>query len=393
MSDRLAIDGGTPAVASPLAAISPVDDVEREAVARALADAPLTTLFGGFEVGAFEEEFAARMGAAHAVAVTSGTAALHAALRALEIGPLDEVVVTPFSFIASVSVVVECGATPVFADIDDDSLGLDVDAVRAAMSSRTKAILPVHQSGYPVDMTRLCALAEEYNVPIVEDCAVAHGARVGKKSVGTLGTLGCFSFNIGKILRTGEGGMILTEDEDLAYRCRAIRVNGLVPGPSGPTVAMFGCNYTMPQPIAAIGRIQIQRLDAILARRAEHAAVLRSTVDGVNVTTPVDPSDRTRTFCEIPFRLAPPLAAHRDAVVVALCAENVPASVGRRTPLYDVDFLRPFAPNIPCRRAERACAETFFIDPRPHYTNNEIAAIAHGLRKVFENLDWIIRQP
>lgn len=263
--NQLALLGGEPEINTPLPDGTEASRAEVAAVTRALTEAPLTTLFGGYEIERFETLFAQCMGSPEAVAVTSGTTALHAAVVAADIAPGDEVVVTPFSFVASVSVVVQAGARPVFADIDPGTFTLDPADVVRRITPRTRAILPVHICGCPADMDGLVALAREHRLTVIEDCAAAHGARVGERCVGTIGDFGCFSFNIGKVLRTGEGGMVLTAQPELAAVLRELRVNGITRSPAPNGIARLDFNYTMAQPLAAIGCEQVAQLDRVFA--------------------------------------------------------------------------------------------------------------------------------
>ena len=170
----------------------------------------------GNECREFEREFARWCGSRHAIALTNGTVALDLALKALRVGPGDEVVVTPRTFIASVSCVVNAGATPVFADVELDSGNISADTIRPALSARTKAIICVHLAGWPCDMDPIMALAAEHNLGVIEDCAQAHGARYKGRSVGTIGHVGAWSFCQDKIMTTGgEGGMVTTNDPAL----------------------------------------------------------------------------------------------------------------------------------------------------------------------------------
>ena len=188
-------------------------EAAQAAVSRVL-EAGLGNYWHGPEGRAFEQEFAAYCGAKHGLAVANGTVGLELCLRALEIGPGDEVIVTPRSFIASANSIVLCGAKPVFADVDLDSQNITPESVRAALTPATRAIIAVHLAGWPCDMAGLRALAEERGLRLVEDCAQAHGAGIGGVKVGAMGDLAAFSFCHDKIISTGgEGGMVTTNDE------------------------------------------------------------------------------------------------------------------------------------------------------------------------------------
>ena len=188
---------------------------EAEAVQRVLLSNKVN-YWTGTECREFEREFAAWVGADHAVALANGTLALDVALKALNIGPGDEVVVTPRTFLASVSCVVNAGATPVFADVDAESGNLTAQTIAAVLTPRTKAVICVHLAGWPCDMDPIMALAGRYGLKVIEDCAQAHGARYKGRSVGTIGHVGAWSFCQDKIMTTGgEGGMVTTNDESL----------------------------------------------------------------------------------------------------------------------------------------------------------------------------------
>jgi dTDP-4-amino-4,6-dideoxygalactose transaminase len=384
-TDRLAILGGSPVIEKPLPTYTPVTEDEIEAVTRTLRYAPLTTLFGGFEIEQFEKEFAQRFGSPHAIAVTSGTTALHAALVTAGIKAGDEVIVTPYSFIASVSVVVQSGAKPIFADIDPETFVLDPKDVRRKVTARTRAILPVHICGYPVDIEQLLQIAVQHSLAIIEDCAAAHGATVNGRCIGTFGDFGCFSFNIRKIIRTGEGGMVLTAKSEWAERLREIRVNGLSPTRGINSVNSFGFNYTMAQPLAALGRRQLVRFDEMSAIRQTHGKALREGMQGLPVSTPPDIPGRNRAYHCVPFLLTRELTELRDQIVAALRRENVPAEINCRRPLYHIEYLRQIAPDAYCPVADDICRRTFVIDPLPCYSSMEIEQIVLALRKVLSN--------
>jgi dTDP-4-amino-4,6-dideoxygalactose transaminase len=199
---------------------------EVEAVARVLRSGRVN-YWTGEECRDFEREFAAWAGTARAVSLANGTLALDVALRALGIGPGDEVVVAPRSFIASVSCVVNAGAEPVFADVDPDSGNLSAATIAPVLTARTKAFIPVHLAGWPCDMEPIMALARERGIGVIEDCAQAHGASYGGRSVGAIGTIGAWSFCQDKILTTGgEGGMVTTDDPELWSRMWSYKDHG-----------------------------------------------------------------------------------------------------------------------------------------------------------------------
>ncbi len=225
----------------------------------------------------FEREFAAWAGTAHAVALANGTLALDLALKALGVGPGDEVIVTPRTFIASISCVVNAGATPVFADVDRDSGNISAATIAERLTDNTRAIIPVHLAGWPCDMDAIMALANAHNIAVIEDCAQAHGAMVGDRSVGSIGHVGAWSFCQDKIMTTGgEGGMVTTDDpalwstmwsfKDHGKSWEAVYERKHAPGFRWVHES-FGTNWRMLEMQAAIGRIQINRMADWTARR------------------------------------------------------------------------------------------------------------------------------
>lgn len=261
---------------------------EAQAVARVLVSNQVN-YWTGEECRAFEEEFALWCGVAHAVSLFNGTVALEAALHALEVGPGDEVVVTPRSFMASASCVVSVGAVPVFADVDRESGNLTAETIRAVLSPRTKAVICVHLGGWPCDMDPILELAAEHGLMVIEDCAQAHGAEYKGRRVGSMGHVAAWSFCQDKIMTTGgEGGMVTTNDPALWRRMWAMKDHGktweAVYERSHPPGFRwlhegFGTNWRMTEMQAALGRIQLRRMAEWNAQRAAHAAALTRALE------------------------------------------------------------------------------------------------------------------
>ena len=242
----------------------------------------------GEEVRAFEREFAAFAGTSHAIALANGTLALDLALKGLGIGAGDEVIVTPRTFIASVSSVVNAGATPVFADVDRDSGNISPATIAAKITERTRAIVPVHLAGWPCDMVGIMALAQTHGLAVIEDCAQAHGARIDGRSVGSFGHAGAWSFCQDKIMTTGgEGGMVTCDDTELWDRMWSFKDHGksheAVFNRAHPPGfrwlhESFGTNWRMLEIQAGIGRIQLGRMAEWTPRRAAIAARYAETL-------------------------------------------------------------------------------------------------------------------
>jgi dTDP-4-amino-4,6-dideoxygalactose transaminase len=278
-----------------------LDEREADAARRAILSGWITQ---GPEVAAFESEFAAAVGAAHACAVSSCTTALHLALVALGVGPGDEVITVSHSFIATANVVRYCGATPVFVDVELETLNIDPALVARALTPRTKAILAVHQLGLPFDLPALLAVARPLGLPVIEDAACAIGSeihidgrweRIGKPHA----DVACFSFHPRKLLSTGDGGMITTADAALDRQFRLLRQHGMsvpdaVRHASNAVIfeeyPVLGYNVRLTDIQAAIGREQLRRLPAMVARRRELAARYHERLAGIEeVALPIEP--------------------------------------------------------------------------------------------------------
>ena len=240
----------------------------------------------------FEQEFAAYHDVSHGIAVSNGSVALGIALRALELPANAEVIVTPRTFIASVSEILLAGATPVFADVDRDSQNLTAESIEAVLSDKTAAVLVVHLAGWPCDMPAITELARKRNIYVIEDCAQAHGAAIGDKKIGSWGDIAAFSFCQDKIMTTGgEGGMILTGSDRLADYCWSFKDHGksakLMSGPSDGSGFRWvhervGTNLRMTEMQSAIGRHQLKHLEQSIEQRNINARILHDRFKGIN---------------------------------------------------------------------------------------------------------------
>lgn len=267
----------------------------------------------GPRVAEFERRLAAKVGAAHGVAVSSCTAGLHLALLALNIGPGDEVIVPSLSFIATANVVRQAGALPVFADVDLMSQNLTADSIEARVTSKTKAVIAVHQVGMPADIGAIAKVCTAAGIELIEDAACAIGSWFRDRPIGSHSRLVVFSFHPRKILTTGEGGMVMTTDEQLADRIRRLRQHGMTVGAyerhssAGPVVEAYlesGWNYRMTDIQAAVGLVQLDKLDEMIARRRLQAERYRSALSEVEtLATPHDPPYGRTNFQSYVLRL------------------------------------------------------------------------------------------
>jgi dTDP-4-amino-4,6-dideoxygalactose transaminase len=292
----------------------------------------------GPRVREFEQAFAARVGAPEAVATSNCTTALHLALFASGVGPGDEVIVPSLSFIATANSVWHCGATPVFADIDPRTYNLDPAAAERAITSRTKAIMPVHQVGLPADIDRFLDLGDRYGVTIVEDAACAIGATYKGRPIGSLGPMACFSLHPRKVITTGEGGMIAVHDSELAERLRRLRahamdVSDLARHNARDVVIESyperGFNVRMTDMQAALGLCQLEILDDILARRRRLADRYTAAVDVIpGLEPPYDPPYAIRTWQSYCVRVTSRAAVGRTEMMRRLLADGIPTRRG-----------------------------------------------------------------
>jgi dTDP-4-amino-4,6-dideoxygalactose transaminase len=310
-----------------------------EEEARAAAEAVASGWVAqGPRVAAFEEAVRARVGAAHGVATSSCTTALHLSLVVLGIGPGDEVVVPSLSFIATANVVRHVGARPVFADVEPDTFNLSADTIKQALSPRTRAVILVHQGGMPGDVAAVHALCDPLGIEVVEDAACALGSTYRSGPVGAGSDLVAFSFHPRKVITTGEGGMVMTSRPDWAERLRRLREHGMNVSAAArhaartPILERYlepGYNYRMTDIQAAVGLVQLGRLDAMVTRRRELAARYRERLAGVpGVATPEDPSYGTTNFQSFWVLLADDFPVDRDGLLQRLMDHGVSARRG-----------------------------------------------------------------
>lgn len=304
-----------------------IDEEDIEAVAKVLRSGYLVQ---GARVAAFEAAVAARLGSAHAVAVSSGTAALHLALLALGVGPGDRVAVPAYSWIATANVVELIGATTVFVDVHPGTFDMDAAALAAVLDSgggSVRAVMPVHAFGQPADLRAILPLCEARGIPVVEDAACALGAELDGRLAGTFGRLGCFSFHPRKAITTGEGGLIVTEDPGLARALRILRNHGIDPDRPGEFVR-FAFNYRLTEVAAAMGLVQLAKLDRILGARREAAARYGPLLAGVPVVRPVLRDGAAHAYQSYVVRIPDASAAERDRIVARLREGGVEATIG-----------------------------------------------------------------
>jgi perosamine synthetase len=330
-----------------------IGEEEKRAVLRVLGAGMLAQ---GPEVEAFEQAFARLCGVRYAIATSSGTTALHVALLAHAVGPGDEVITSPFTFIASANAVLYVGATPVFVDIDPVTFNIRPDLIEAAITPRTKAILPVHLYGLPADMGAITEMADRYGLAVIEDACQAHGATYYGKPVGSFGT-GCFSFYPTKNVTSGEGGMITTDDTELAEVCRQLRQHGMRERYHHDIV---GFNYRMTDVHAAIGLAQIKKLGKLNRARVENAQYFTRHLRNVNL--PIVPAGCEHVFHQYTVRVP---AECRDAVVAGLRDRGIGAAVYYPIPIHQQRLYQGMGYRARLPAAEQAAREVLSLPVHP----------------------------
>jgi dTDP-4-amino-4,6-dideoxygalactose transaminase len=325
----------------------------------------------GPNVAELEKEIAQYHGVSHAIGVASGTDALLLSLRACGIGAGDEVITTPFTFIATADVISLLSATPVFADIAKDTFNIDPGKIEEKITRKTKAIIPVHLFGHPADMDPICALAGKYDIRVIEDCAQAFGATYKGKKVGTRGDCGCFSFFPSKNLAGyGDGGMIITGNEDLAKNMRLLRNHGSVVKYHHTTL---GYNSRLDEIQAAIIRVKMRKIEEFNDRRRINADLYRTLIKRDDITLPLELS-----FCKHVYHQFTIRSKNRDGVMKALRNENVSSAIYYPVPLHRQEvFTRRNIRTENLTNSEICAAEVLSLPMFPELEKEEIEHVSN----------------
>jgi perosamine synthetase len=339
------------------------------------------SLAQGPMVERLERAFAEVVGVRHAVAVNNGTTALVAALQVLDLRPGDEVVTSPFTFVATLNAILEAGATARFADIREDDFAIDPAAVEAVVGDRTAVLMPVHLYGQTADMGPLETIAGRAGLHLVEDAAQAHGAGYDGRCAGSFGT-GCFSFYATKNVTTGEGGMITTDDDAVADRLRLLRNQGMR---TRYRYELAGHNYRMTDLHAAVGLPQVARIDEITARRRENAARLTAGLSGLDgVRLPAELPGRSHVWHQYTVLL--PESADRDRVAEKLSAAGVGSGVYYPRAVFDHDCYRDdprvVAADVPV--AASVARRCLSLPVHQHLTDDQVDDVAGAFRLAVE---------
>jgi dTDP-4-amino-4,6-dideoxygalactose transaminase len=350
--EPLAVDGGPKTKGTPWPEWPVWGEPEERAIIDVLRSGQWWSV-GGRKVTEFESAFARFQEAKHGIAVTNGTAALEVCLRALGIGCGDEVIVPPYTFIATASSVLAVGAMPVFVDIEPRTLNIDPSLIEPAVTPQTKAVIAVHIAGCPADMDGVMGITKKHNLYVIEDAAQAHAAEWKGRKVGAIGHLGTFSFQASKNLNAGEGGIVLSNDDDLADRVWSVHNVGRTKGGGWYEHPLLGGNFRMTEWQAAILLAQQERLPEQSRRRSQNAAYLTSLLERIpGITTLTQESRITNHAYHLYiFRYEPAAFGGRSRAefIEALNAEGIPCSSGY-VPLYKEKVFQQRAPCCPSAR-------------------------------------------
>lgn len=420
MNPRLAIEGGAPACPNPPYPMYPggnsIDAEEEAAVLETLRAKRLFRYYGPnsgeSKAAQLEAEFAQRAGTCYALGVTSGTAALICGLQGIGIGAGDEVIVPAYTWIASASAVLAVGGIPIVAEVDE-SLTLDPTALEAKISPQTKAIMPVHMRGAPANMEAILAVAKKHNLKVIEDTAQANGGSFHGKALGSLGDVGCFSLQFNKIITSGEGGMVITNDETVWKRAVMFHdvIGGLRNGFANEEM-LWGANFRMPELLAAVALVQLRKRENLLDQMRQRKQTLKAGLTdiaqkkGIRFRAEHDPQGDTAIA--LVFYLDTAEKALRAAN--ALQAENISAATLYQPDVTDYHIYVHWTPitakrawtsaNAPWSSAQRdpdyspaACPKTLdllsravHLDVNPLMTNEDVENTLEGLNKVLNVL-------
>jgi dTDP-4-amino-4,6-dideoxygalactose transaminase len=366
--DKLGLLGGAPAKTTPFPPWPEYDEHERQALMGVLESRVWWRTLGTRTLE-FERAFAEYHQAKHGVAVTNGTAALEIAIAALGVGPGDEVIVPDFTFIATASSVLSVGALPVLVDVAPDTYCLDPRLVEERISERTKAVIAVHMGGHPADMDSLLSIAQSHEIPIVEDSAHAHGSEWRGRKVGAIGDLGTFSFQASKLMTAGEGGIIITNNDELEQRARSIHDCGRMPGEWFYSHFIYGSNCRLSEWQGAILTQQLARLDKQAGTRTRNANYLDSTLPEIEGITPQTRDGRCtrnghyayifhydrKAFAGLPI----------DRFIEALNAEGIPTQASY-PPVHELALFRSGEYRKRLSPEQRNAEHTFLKDDFPN---------------------------
>ena len=366
-----------------------ITEREIEAVCAVLRSPNLSL---GPKLPAFEEAFSEYIGRKRAVAVANGTSGLFMCLSALEIGPGDEVITTPFTFISSATSIMMAGAKPVFVDIDPVSLNIDPARIESRMTERTKAIVAVEIFGNPTGLDRICEIADKHHLAVIEDSCEALGSALNGKKAGTFGTMSVFGFYPNKQITTGEGGMILTDDNDLAETCISLRNQGRGKGGGWLTHERLGYNFRLSDINCALGIVQLSRINEVKIKRRQVAQWYQDILAGDDrIIVPTEPKDCDVSWFVFVVRLMDDFSTEqRDQILQRMMSHHIQVS-NYFPPVHLMPFIAEqfgYRPgDFPI--AESVSQRTIALPFHNHLTKDEVAVVCQNLQRLLDNVSNI----
>jgi perosamine synthetase len=403
-SRKLAIDGGEPVRKTPFPSRGQMFGGRELELLKETIESGNLNRVGGKMTKAVEEGFASVLGMKHALAVTSGTAAIHTAVAAVNPDPGDEIITTSMSDMGTVIGIIYQNAIPIFADVAPGGYHLDPESVRRNITDRTRAIIVVHLWGQAANMDEFLKIGEEHGIPIIEDCAQAYLTTWKGRRVGSMGRLGCFSLQQSKHISAGDGGLVVTDDDDLAYRARLFADKGWDRAASGRGHIFLAMNYRISELQSAVTLAQLDRVESVCARRRELGDRLTEKLRGIPGVYPMTLQQGCdTTYWYYPIRVVEKeVGMSRDRFGAALGKEGIPNGTWLNKPLYLFEALleqrtfgrshHPFdspaasrrvtyAPGL-CPNAERTLEELLILTVHEFYAEQDVDDMAAGIRKV-----------
>ena len=367
-----------------------IDNEEKQEIIKVLDENALTSASrdGGKRVQEFESSLRSFLNVKHAIAVNTGTAALHAALLALDIKADDEVLLPSFTFVATANSVVASGAKPVFVDINAKDYTIDLHDLKRKISKKSKVIIPVHLYGHPSDLCELNEIANQYSLYIIEDACQSIGSIYKNKQTGTFGTMGCFSMYASKVLTAGEGGAIVTNDDKLADTLKMIRNHGMV---EGYDTQILGLNYRLPELSAAIAKIQMKKLKTILNLRRQNSLLLSNLLETIiskyNIKIPEE--DQIKKFNWYLYTLAfnnPNNITLRDYIKKKLIENGIGVAVYYDPPVHKTPFYHKFSMNNDLQNTNWSSKHVLSLPVHPGVSEMDIQNIVNVLKRELQNI-------
>jgi dTDP-4-amino-4,6-dideoxygalactose transaminase len=367
-----------------------IDNEEKQEIIKVLDENALTSAArnGGKRVQEFESSLRSFLNVKHAIAVNSGTAALHASLLALDIKADDEVLLPSFTFVATANSVVASGAKPVFVDINTKDYTIDLQDLKRKISKKSKAILPVHLYGHPSDLCELNEIANQYSLYIIEDACQSLGSIYKNKQTGTFGTMGCFSMYAGKVMTSGEGGAIVTNDDKIADTLKMIRNHGMV---EGYDTRILGLNYRLPELSAAIAKIQMKKLKTFLDLRRRNSLLLSNLLETIiskyNIKIPEE--DQIKKFNWYLYTLAFNNSDNinlRDYIKKKLIENGIGVAVYYDPPVHKTPFYERFSMNNDLQNTNWSSKHVLSLPVHPGVSEMDIQNMVNVLKRELQNI-------